>query len=557
MPPPGNEARWRPAPLRRRDPAARRGSRSGGPVNRLGRSKAPRLTKGCPAAPANSDAQRPIWTPPPGQRIVRVAMTLQPGSLMAAFLLVCSGCSAPPQNPGPDPGADSGPVVGSCSSPCAPNQRCDTERHVCVDLCDGLCAIGQICVNKNGTPTCELPACGGSVCGQGQTSCIANQCSCLPFSIAQPDTCAAQGRVCHQIYNAVTGQGGACENPRLYEFCAFSCPDGNCTCGAGRACTDVVTVGFSICARKCAANGCALDELCAAVPDGGVCLLNGVFPNLGCTNAITLADGGTGLGRTAAGDVCFRLDPSGRPTERTPTGTCSWVLVRSDSRAMPVDYCRSPGPVPRFGACKTDVLPLDLAETCSTGLECVPVGHRNDGICLTPCNAALVPGDAGATPACAPEESCVNFHRFSDAQRVLGACMTSCNVFSTRPNFGCTPYGTSATSCVPTSPSGVVRVSPNGDGICAPQLPEARPEGEPCVETDAFRGAACLSGLICAQISGEAQPRCVKPCDLDCAGVADAAEPARCAAEANARCTGGRICTRVTATAGAILGFCL
>jgi hypothetical protein len=132
---------------------------------------------------------------------------------------------------------------------------------------------------------------------------------------------------------------------------------------------------------------------------------------------------------------------------------------------------------------------------------------------------------------------------------VLGACMSACSVFSTEPNYGCPPYGTKATSCVPTSPSGVLRVSLTGEGICAPQLPSLAAEGDPCGETDAFRGAACQSGLACVQLSGEAIPRCVKPCDVECGGGSDAGVPDRCATEANARCTGGRTC--------AIVGFCL
>ncbi|HYX93005.1 MAG TPA: hypothetical protein VE782_15670, partial [Myxococcaceae bacterium] len=248
-------------------------------------------------------------------------------------VLVAAACSAPAKDPDPDAGTDSGLPLGACTSPCGPNQTCDAAKHVCVDACQGLCLAGQICVNRNGTPTCEIAAttCSGSVCGEGQISCVADHCSCLPFSVALRDSCADQGGACHQIYNAVTQEGGACEDPRLYEFCAPNCAGGTCGhhCGAGQICTNIITGAFSICARTCSQRPCASGELCAAVPDGGspVCLPNGVFPNQGCTNTVALPDGGTGRGPTVAGDLCFQLDLSGTPTEAAPTGTCSWVLV--------------------------------------------------------------------------------------------------------------------------------------------------------------------------------------------------------------------------------------
>jgi hypothetical protein len=471
-------------------------------------------------------------------------------ALTGALALALSACPPPGQNP--DGGSDAGPdgePIGTCSAPCGPNQVCDAEQHICVDGCRGTCVVGQICVNRAGTPACESIAttCGGSACGAGQISCVAGSCSCLPLTMAMRDACADEGRVCHQAYNPVTDGGGACEDPRLYEFCGFSCPTASCPshCAVGQRCADVFGVGSSMCVRACATQPCGVDELCS----GGTCLPYGAYLDLGCKNTLNLPDGGTVLAESLAGDLCFRLDQNGVPAEATPTGTCSWAFFSTDTQAFPIAYCRTPGPVAKFGACKTDPLPMAVSNTCSTGLECVPVGRGDDGLCLSACNAA--------EPGCPSGESCANFYRFSDDRVVLGACMASCNVFSTQANFGCVTYGARETSCVPTPASGAVRVSANGDGICAPQLASPKSEGEACAETDAFRGAACQSGLLCAQISGEAQPRCVKACDLECVGGTDAGVPARCATEANATCATGRTCTRTTGTTGTIVGFCL
>jgi hypothetical protein len=81
--------------------------------------------------------------------------------------------------------------------------------------------------------------------------------------------------------------------------------------------------------------------------------------------------------------------------------------------------------------------------------------------------------------------------------------------------------------------------------------------GDPCSETDPFKGAACASGQICTALSAETPALCTAVCDLECNPTDGGAGPARCTTEPNARCATGKTCRRVTSTTGSRVGFCL
>lgn len=490
-------------------------------------------------------------------------MNFRIASLCGALALVLTACPPDNGNGGPDAGPDSGLTTGTgaCSGGCGPNQVCDEARRVCVDGCQGGCAVGQICVNQSGTFTCVTPetSCNGVVCGPGQTTCIDGQCSCLPFTLAARDTCADFGKVCHQPYNGATASGGECEDPQIYEFCNANCPGGNCgVCPAGQGCDDRLFGSFAICAHGCADNTqCASDEFCYPLTQTipGFCYPKSLFgEEFDCNLRRTNDAGEPELYTTFASDECLLADSNGEP-ETTPTGTCSWALFRGDVSSYPFTYCRSPGPVPEFGACKTEQVNLNKSVTCAQNLECVPVGESGDGICLSICNAKLTPTGGPTEPSCGTGESCVNFLRFEDDNSVVGACMQNCNVFSNAANFGCGPAGSVPTSCVPTTATGTRLVTGNGSGLCIPQRANPGAEGAPCANVDPFQGATCQSGLICAQTPGQSGATCVKPCDLECVA-GDAGTPARCMTEANATCGTGKTCTQVQGSS-AILGYCL
>lgn len=485
-------------------------------------------------------------------------MNFRIAALLGALSVVLTAC--PPDNNGNDggtDGGDGGPVipVGGCTGGCGPNEVCDEAQRKCVPGCNPGCSAGELCVNDNGTFECITPvtSCGGNICGEGQTACVSGNCSCLPAYVSPTDTCTAQGRICPDAYNPVTMNGGACEDPKLYEFCLKpeECPDGNCgTCGAGQICDDQLFNSFSHCVRSCMdGTECGPDERCF---NPGVCFPFSVTADGICSKPETLADGGVIKARANATDPCLL---EGQTANDTPTGTCSWIFFKGDTRSYAIDFCRSPGPVPEFGACKTDQMPLDLSNSCGTGLECMPVGEGNDGICLRICDARAEV--RGAPTGCNTGESCANIYRIEDFNTEVGVCLQDCSVFSTAPDYGCTALGSTPSSCVPTSPSGTQVVSTDGSGICIPQIANAAAEGQQCALTDPLEGAACQTGLVCTLIGGEANPRCVKPCDVGCIPSADGGTPDRCDTEANATCGAGQECTRVTGTTGALVGYCL
>ncbi|MBX5480378.1 MAG: hypothetical protein IRZ16_00815 [Myxococcaceae bacterium] len=485
-------------------------------------------------------------------------------ALAGALAILLAAC--PQENGGEDGGTqiDGGPDIGTggCSGGCGPNLVCNEQTHQCEPGCNPACDEGQLCVKDGDTFTCVTPqtTCDGNVCGEGENTCVQDHCSCQPPALSQRDTCADQGKVCHQTWNSVTQTGGTCEAPRLYEFCGADCQNNECGgCASDQGCDDRLFLTFGICAHKCSnTESCAPGELCYGLSQfSGFCYPASLFGNdFACKKRVTLEDGGTEVVRVSAPETCFNVTENGIDTsEPTPTGTCTWAMFRTDTGLVPFDYCRPAGPVPEFGACKTEMLPHQLADTCGTGLECVPTDNEGNGICQRICNAQQDINHASPVPACNDGEACANlYHR--DDNTVVGACVTACNVFSTEPNFGCPAYGTRATSCVPTPANGSRPVTNNGDGICMVQRANVKGEGEPCEEVDALKGAACASGLVCAQVSGQPQPICVKPCDLECAVTDGGTPPARCATEANATCTGGKTCTAANGP-GAVLGFCL
>jgi hypothetical protein len=148
----------------------------------------------------------------------------------------------------------------------------------------------------------------------------------------------------------------------------------------------------------------------------------------------------------------------------------------------------------------------------------------------------------------------VNIYRYLDPNNnsTLGACMKTCNVFDSA-RFSCATYGTTPASCVPTTGTAGGLISFDGASLCIPQQATLAAPGAACPESNAFKGAACASAQLCTAGNNSASPTCIQVCDTSCAGVAP---PARCAAQPNATCTGGKICQKVTTTTGATVGFC-
>lgn len=492
-------------------------------------------------------------------------MTFRSLALFGALALALSACPNPPvPDDAGNPDEDGGVIpTGGCSGGCGANLVCDEATHQCVPGCNPACGAGQLCIKSGEAFSCITPAttCSGNVCGEGQSTCVQGNCSCQPFTQALRDTCADQGMVCHAPYNAGTQTGGECDDPGKFEFCGRDCLNQDCgNCGEGLNCHERLFDDFGICARVCDAMiGCGPDELCWPNPAGskGFCYPASLFNggDLACQKFRTLEDGGVQKVRVPAPELCLKVDNDGNPTEAAPSGTCTWTFFRTDTSNIAFTYCRSQGPVPEFGSCKTEPLPFTLTSTCGTGLECVPT-TAGDGICQRICNAKPNADGTPRDPACNMGEACANLYRRDD-NAVVGACMTTCNVFDPATNFGCPDYGTRKTSCVPTTASGVQLISASGDGLCIAQRELAAAEGANCVETDPLKGAACQSGLVCSQVSGAAQPTCVKPCDIGCVPGDGGALPARCSTEANATCGGGRTCSRISSTSGATLGFCL
>ncbi len=503
-------------------------------------------------------------------------MNFRIAALFGALLLLTTGC--PGNNGNGDGGVvieDDGGVIppaGGCTGGCGPNQICDENARRCVSACQPACPLNQLCVKQGDAHVCEPAAvsCAGNVCETGQSACVEDTCSCLTFVEASRDTCAESGRVCPQPFNSVTGQGGACQNPGPFQICSRECPGGDCgTCPSGFACDDSgFWQGFGFCNRTCEAEAdCSVEEICNT--QGGFCYPKSLFspvqntlPGRTCFQARMqdLPDGGQmkEYFRVNPSQLCIATSQNGgtlnAAEDLNPTGTCTWLVLQTANRLVEQQTCRPPGAVPAGGTCNPEPMQRGTSSTCQTGLECVPQGRTGEGVCLPICNAKPLPDGSPDTPACGAGEACFDFRRIDTVDSIPGACAQTCNVFAAGPNHGCADVGGRATSCVPTTLRGDVALSATGTGLCLPQLPSVAAEGQACSETDPLRGAACESGLTCTRVGGEAQPRCVKPCDLECSGENP---PARCATLSGTTCASGQTCTAVNSGAANTAGFCL
>jgi hypothetical protein len=471
-----------------------------------------------------------------------------------SFLAVLSLSACPPPTPGNDGGknefdAGNPPPIDACSGGCAINQVCNTDTRTCIDGCaaKGEFCDGGTCVKgSSGDFACQqtVTQCNGTTCSAGQVACINGGCACLGTTRGATDSCAPGGQHC---------DGKNCNSPKKYQQCTMT----GAACPVGQVCSPVFGDDFAICVKTCGMLGgtCALDEICDT--GSNACLPSGLFSDQYCAQQRLEADGGTTIVTVLPGNTCLTRSGTGAFTETVPTGNCSYALMTFyDLGLYPFDLCRA---TPRDGGqveggnCKNEFTSLTLATQCGTGLECALTRGGDNGVCMRMCNAN--PPRPGYTPqpACGTGESCVNLYRLSDPNdnAVLGVCMKSCNVFDPVKSV-CAPVGGTPTSCVPTSADGRSVVTPTGDGVCVPQQPTVAALGQPCPQTDAFKGAVCDSAQVCAS-SGTADAVCTRVCDVDCGG---ANAPARCASEVNATCPAGRTCKRITSTTGATMGFC-
>ena len=477
-------------------------------------------------------------------------------AIFSVVLACCfTACPPPGKNDGGTDGGDAGdlnpPAMEACSGGCAANQVCDTTRRTCVDACGG-CDAG-ICT-KVGSMTyqCVIPSvtCGGAVCEAGQLACLGGQCSCLSSSSGLQDSCASQGKWCN---------GAACANPKRYEQCV----PGSASCPTGSKCVELFR-DTSVCVKDCSGNpapACDRGEQCASLGEGS-CLPSGAFDDCQQNNPLPDgglekgADGGTKFITVPPSNTCLVTtstgginDPPGRGT-----GNCTYVNFKTFNLGIiPISSCRPPGTAAEGQPCRTDFTAGTAATQCGTGLECL-VTTGDQGICMRMCNAN--PPKLGFTPspACGTGESCANLFRYTDPDdnAVVGVCMKNCNVFDPANNT-CANIGSSPASCTPVTADGQLPASIDGKGVCTPQRSTIAALGAPCAERDAFKGASCASGQLCAPTADNQSTVCTAVCDLACAG---ANPPARCNTESNARCAGGKTCTRVTSTAGTIMGFC-
>lgn len=469
--------------------------------------------------------------------------------LAVAAVLTLTACPTP--NPGNDGGktefdAGNPPPIDACSGGCAVNQYCDTDTRTCKDGCNNSCD-GGTCAKVGDNFTCVpvQTTCNGVTCGPGQVACINGKCACLGTTRGSTDTCAGQGEHC---------DGQNCVAPKKYQQCTMT----GAACPTGMVCSPVFGDDFAICVKTCGMLGgtCALDELCDT--GSGACLPSGLFGDQYCAKQRVEPDGGTSILTVSVGDTCLTRSGSGTFTETTPTGNCTYSLFTFyDLGLYPFDLCR---PTPRDGGqveggnCKNEFTSLTLATQCGTGLECALTRGGDNGVCLRMCNANPPRAGYVPQPACGTGESCVNLYRLSDPNdnAVLGVCMKSCNVFDPARST-CAPIGSAPASCVPTAADGRTSVTPTGEGVCVPQQQTISALGQPCSQTDPFKGAVCDSAQVCAAAPTGGDAVCTRVCDVEC-GVAGA--PARCTTEVNATCPAGRTCKRITSTTGATMGFC-
>ncbi len=435
-----------------------------------------------------------------------------------------------------------------CSGGCSVNQRCDTVRRVCVDACGG-CDAG-VCL-KNATTMafeCITPAtqCLGSACEAGQIACFGGACTCLQTNRAAEDSCAPQSKWC---------SNGNCVPPKRYQ----ECKPGGTACPTGHLCSPVFNRSNTcnpgetpcICTKQCTGPGQTCDTGEGCSNDG--CLPVSLFQDQECMQQVTEFDGGTRRLTVPVGNACLMKDGSGNPTEALPSGNCSYAFLGFyDQPNYPIANCRPAGSAGLGATCKQDFGPGKVATICNTRLECALTRGGDQGVCLTMCNAAPAFPGFTPTPACAADEACANIYRLEDQNAVLGVCMKKCNVFDPAKSV-CANIGSAPASCVPTTADGRFVISVDGSGVCIPQQVTTVAEGMPCNEQDSFKGAVCGNAQVCTSPNVTAPPVCYATCDTSCNGPNP---PMRCAGAPNALCKGGKTCSQVTSTTGAILGFC-
>jgi len=482
-------------------------------------------------------------------------MNLRHSAVFASALALIL-CACPPGNSPTDGGLlpDGGKInidpLDACSGGCSANQRCDTVKRTCVDACGG-CDAG-VCIKNMTTMTFEctplVTTCNGNACEAGQVACLNGGCSCLGNSTGVSDSCGIEGKWCN---------GANCVPPRRYQECipgAAPCPTGY-VCTGGVPGNLLFEENNFICLKDCnppISAACDRGDACAT--DLG-CIPTTFFSNQDCEKDYGLPDGGKRRLTVPVSNTCFLKGGGGTPTEAVPSGNCTYQFFdfyTFNSGSYPSTVCRPPGAVTLGGTCKQDFTATGAATNCGTGMECVLAKGGDQGVCLNACNAApAFPGFVPA-PACGADEACTNIYRLQDDNAVLGACMKKCNVFDPAKKT-CANLGTTPASCVPTTADGKFTVSLDGSGVCIPQQTSVANEGQPCTELNAFKGATCATGLVCAGASATTAPTCVAVCDTACD---DATPPARCATESGATCAGGKKCSAITSTTGAILGFC-
>ncbi|MBX7116716.1 MAG: hypothetical protein K1X64_20490 [Myxococcaceae bacterium] len=483
----------------------------------------------------------------------------------ASFLLL--GCPAPSQKDGgTDEEFDGSVKTGEgCTGGCPANKVCDAAKRVCVDPC-GACLEGGICQKDSmGAWACVKPqtSCNGTTCGEGEIACVEGQCSCLGPSRASEDSCAAFGKVCN---------AGKCQNPKRFEVCdpakidVSPCPQ-NHTCHTvfGKE-GEEGSVAF--CTPNCNAMSmtqeCDFGTLCSDIG----CLPQAFFQNGDCGIQVTvpLADGGVTLlpdggillreNLVAASNVCQLKDNGGVFTEATPTGNCTYTFFRlKEEERYKVASCRRPGTATEGQRCKNDYRPTALATQCGTGLDCF-INKGDEGVCLRMCNAIQPLSGPLPPPVCGADETCVNVFRVEDssANAVEGMCMKKCNVFDAAKNT-CADVGASAASCVPTPADGHAVITNDGTGACIPRQATIAALGAQCASTDPFTGAVCGNAQVCVSSGVSDKPVCAESCDVEC-NPSDAGVPSRCATQPHARCSGGKICTSLSAPFNARLGLC-
>ena len=448
------------------------------------------------------------------------------------------------------------PPREACSGGCASNQVCDIDRKTCVDAC-GTCDAGSCVKVSDGVFQCRTVAvsCSGNLCEPGQVACLGGACACLSSLSGALDTCQTAGKWCN---------GRVCGNPRSLQQCRKG--DSASACPTGFKCQAVFGERLAVCTKDCMDNNqCQRGEFCADVG----CLPSGLFRDQECNQNISDRDGGwlrddagMPLRKTVTvANTCLLKDGMGVPTEGpgVGTGNCSYAIFQFwNDGVYPAETCRPPGVATEGQACRDDFAAGTTATQCATGLQCTKTRGGDEGVCLRMCNAQPPALGFPPQPECGAAEACVNTLRYTDpsSNAVLGVCMKKCNVFDPLKNT-CANVGTTVSSCVPTEASGELVVSNNGDGICVPQRAAIAAVGATCGETDAFRGAACASAQLCTSLDADTSATCTAVCDLDCSPVDGGTGPMRCAAEPNARCSGGTACRRVTSTTGARVGFCL